>query len=79
MNLCCRCGRRLKNASPSGMGPVCELAVLGPAAPGRRARKVIAQPRDTKTRDLFAEDLERLEYVQRVDALLGSISLEMSA
>jgi hypothetical protein len=67
---CTKCGRRLKNPSPNGMGPVCARAVLG--AKHKRQR---AEPqRDERTRDMFAEDLA---YANRVDVLLSSISLEM--
>jgi hypothetical protein len=38
MNNCTRCGRKLKNASPTGMGPRCTLFVLG-AKPKRVARE----------------------------------------
>ncbi len=32
--ICAKCGRALKNPSPSGYGPVCQRAVLG-SKPGR--------------------------------------------
>ena len=71
MNLCTRCGRGLKRPSQSGYGPVCERAVLGLK---QRRKAAPVQARDESTPDLFAEDLN---YALRVDALLGSISLEM--
>ena len=50
---CTRCGRPLKHARASGMGPKCELAVLGPppkkhwSEPGRvRVRLFDPKPRD---------------------------------
>ena len=43
---CTRCGRPLRRARSSGMGPKCELAVLGPR-PKRRSDPSIRQsPRD---------------------------------
>jgi hypothetical protein len=46
-----KCGRTLKRSTPSGYGPVCERAVLGPR---RRPAEPKAKPRDEKTGDLFA-------------------------
>lgn len=48
---CTHCGRRLKHQRESGMGPVCELAVIGPR-PRRRAQKTRAA--DEKQGALFA-------------------------
>lgn len=49
---CTRCGRALKHASASGMGPKCAIAVLS-AKPRRRQRVVRAQ--DERQPDLFVE------------------------
>lgn len=68
---CSKCGRRMKAATPSGMGPVCARAMLGAKQKRRRA----AAPLDARQRDFFAEDLS---YAQRVDALLSGISLEVA-
>lgn len=74
MNLCTRCGRKLKHATPSGMGRVCEIAVLGPRPKAVAARRVEVS-KDTRTADLFAFELEA---AQRVESLLSGISLEMA-
>lgn len=55
MTRCTRCGRTLKHASPTGMGPRCELTTLGPrpkrqAAPAARPARVL---KDDATPDLF--------------------------
>ena len=51
---CTRCGRALKRASDTGMGPKCASAVLGPQA-GQRAKRERAQApiRDRLTKDMF--------------------------
>lgn len=67
---CTKCNRPLKRATASGMGDKCERAAYG----SRRKRQRAAQPADLRQTDLFAQDLQ---YANRVDALLGSISLEM--
>lgn len=56
------------------MGPVCELAVLGPRRKAVAARRVEVS-KDTYTADLFAFELEA---AQRVESLLSEISLEMA-
>jgi hypothetical protein len=52
---CTRCGRRLKNPSATGLGPVCRLAVLGPAPKAAKAAQRRSVARDEATPDLFAE------------------------
>lgn len=54
MTRCTRCGRRLKAPTPSGLGPVCQLAVLGRADKPKRTEKTPVK-RDERTGDLFAE------------------------
>ena len=71
--MCTRCGRKLKNTSASGMGPVCELAVLGPRRKSKSTRRLDVS-KDTLTIDMFAGDLQ---YAQRVEAVLSGISMEM--
>lgn len=68
--ICMKCGRRLKNPSPNGYGPVCSRAVLGAKHRRQRAEPV----RDEATGDLFADDLA---YARRVEQILKPISLEM--
>jgi len=46
MTHCINCGRRMKAASPTGLGPVC-------------ARKAKAVPVPDHDRDLFGYDIER--------------------
>lgn len=70
---CVKCNRRLKAATPSGMGPVCERAAYG--SKQRRRAVPLAHRVDEAQRDFFAEDLD---YAKRVDAVLGSISLELA-
>lgn len=48
---CTRCGRRLKNISLTGMGPICARAVLG-TKPRAITREV---KRDERTPDMFAD------------------------
>lgn len=50
---CTHCGRRMKHASASGMGPVCARAVLGV-----KPRPASKQPpkRDELTPDMFAAE-----------------------
>lgn len=48
---CSKCGRRLKNASPNGMGPVCARNAIG-AKPVRQRRACAA---DEKQTPLFSE------------------------
>lgn len=53
---CTRCGRALKNPSASGMGPKCQLAVLGSKPKRPRLFDLPARKsKDEKTQDLFAE------------------------
>lgn len=53
---CTRCGRALKNASASGMGPKCQQAVLGSKPKRPRLFDLPARrSKDEKTPDLFAE------------------------
>lgn len=68
---CLRCGRPLKHPSPTGYGPVCAQAVLGVMP--RRQRKA---PKDERTVDMWAADLEA---ANRVETLLSGICLEMTA
>lgn len=41
---CAACKRRLKHPSPSGLGPVCERRLHGPATPQPRIPRPAAQP-----------------------------------
>ncbi len=55
MTRCTRCGRTLKHASPTGMGPRCELATLGPRPKRQAAAKPARVRKDDATPDLFSQ------------------------
>ncbi len=50
---CARCGRRLKNTPASGMGPVCERAVLG--SKPRRVKREDKRSADERQQELALE------------------------
>lgn len=52
MTVCTKCHRPLKNASPTGMGPVC-------------SRRAQAQPVPDHERDLFGYDLDKAVHAAR--------------
>jgi hypothetical protein len=55
---CTRCGRRMKEESPTGLGPRCQLAVLGPRPKRQAAQaKPARASRDDATPDLFAPNV----------------------
>ncbi len=54
MTRCTRCGRALKAPTDTGLGPRCQMAVLGPR-PKRQAAQPARASRDDRTRDLFEQ------------------------
>lgn len=68
---CTRCGRHLKNPSPTGMGPRCALAVLG-AKPRRSLFDPKPRKSDPRQDDMFAVE-------RACSELIVGISLEMPA
>lgn len=51
---CTRCGRAMKHESPTGMGPRCQMAVLGQRPKRRAAAKPARVRKDDATPDLFS-------------------------
>lgn len=52
---CARCGRALKNAAPSGYGPVCLRAVTGSKPKRTRLFDRKPQKADERQVDMFVE------------------------
>lgn len=52
---CTRCGRALKAPTDTGLGPRCQMAVLGPRPKRQAAAKPARPRRDERTRDLFEQ------------------------
>lgn len=50
---CTRCGRALKAPTDTGLGPRCQLAVLGPRQRAKKAPKTMQVKPDMHTPDLF--------------------------
>lgn len=58
MTRCTRCGRALKAPTDTGLGPRCQLAVLGPRPKRQAAQAKTARARrDDATPDLFAPNV----------------------
>lgn len=58
MTRCTRCGRALKAPTDTGLGPRCQLAVLGPRPKRQAAQAKTARARrDDATLDLWAPNV----------------------